>query len=125
MLSTFTYTSPKIFAWIGKCRMHFTREHQSCSQLWLEEQVPFSYRHHSLGLEGGTRIALSSGILDPQLFCCQLSSSPALAKARLFLCNKRKVPAQDIQARYVAQPGCVPAAAHQAATTAVPGEALV
>lgn len=66
----------------------------------------------------------SSGILDPQLFWCQLSS-PALEKARLFLCNRRKVPAQDGQAGYIAKPGCVPAAAHQAATTAVPGEALV
>jgi len=90
VLSTFTCVAPKIFAWIGKCRMRFTREHQSCSRLWLEEQVPCSSRHHSLGLEGGTRAALSSGVLDTRLFCCQLSSS-ALGKTRLFLCNKIKV----------------------------------
>lgn len=92
--STLTYVSPEIPAWIGKRRMRFTGEHPPCAQLWLEEQVPFSYGPRALGLEGGTRTALSSGILDPQLFCCQLSSL-ALAKSRFFLRNERKVPAQD------------------------------
>lgn len=68
MLSISTYMSPKILYEIGKCRMHFTRGHQSCFQLWLEEQVPFSHRHHS-GSE--RRNQDSSGMLVPQLPCCQ------------------------------------------------------